>query len=76
MVGGEWRVEEQADRAIQPSSAVVAKDDAVALSAQLAIHNSSLSLSADIFPSGLNGALRRWANIETKSLPLFDKRAG
>ncbi len=76
MASGEWRVEEQADHATLPSDASAAKVDVVAFHSQLATHNSPLSLSADIFPSGLNGALRRWANVETKTLPLFDKRAG
>lgn len=36
----------------------------------------SISLATDIFPSGLNGALRRWPAVETQTLSLFDKRAG
>ena len=35
-----------------------------------------LSLTADLFSSGHNGALRRWPAVETQSLSLFDKRAG
>ena len=35
-----------------------------------------LNLTADVFPSGMNGALRRWPTVETQTLPLFDKRAG
>ncbi len=35
-----------------------------------------LNLTADVFPSGMNGALRRWPTVETQTLSLFDKRAG
>lgn len=35
-----------------------------------------LDFTADLFPSGLNGALRRWPAIETQTVALFDKRAG
>ncbi len=35
-----------------------------------------LAFAADIFSSGLNGALRRWPSVEIQTLPLFDKRAG
>jgi SNF2 family DNA or RNA helicase len=35
-----------------------------------------LNFTADLFPSGLNGALRRWPAVETQTVSLFDKRAG
>lgn len=36
----------------------------------------AVSFSAELFPAGLNGALRRWPNVETQTVSLFDKRAG
>ncbi|MFM9961942.1 MAG: DEAD/DEAH box helicase [Planctomycetaceae bacterium] len=36
----------------------------------------SVEFPANLYSSGLNGALRRWPNIETQSHTLFDKRAG
>jgi SNF2 family DNA or RNA helicase len=50
--------------------------DRVPFDSPLTTHHSSLSLSADLFPAGLNGALRRWSAVETDAIPLFDKRAG
>ncbi len=40
------------------------------------VNRISLDIPADIFSSGMNGALRRWPNVETTTLPLFDRRAG
>ncbi len=37
--------------------------------------NVPLDFTADLYSSGLNGALRRWPTIETQTLSLFDKRA-
>jgi SNF2 family DNA or RNA helicase len=35
-----------------------------------------LGITTELYPSGFNGALRRWPNIETQTHSLFDKRAG
>ena len=35
-----------------------------------------LAFTADLYSSGMNGALRRWPTVETQTLSLFDKRAG
>src|SRR5947199_9763384 len=53
-------------------SAVDNIDDFTAPATSLA----ELNLAAEVFSSGMNGALRRWPNVETTALPLFDKRAG
>lgn len=74
MASGEWRVEEDQD--LVTPKPVVTDADVVDLRSQLTTRNSQLSLTADLYPSGLNGALRRWPNIETQTLSLFDKRAG
>ncbi len=74
MASGEWRVEAQVDH-VTPRSAV-ADAEIVDFRSPLTTHHSPLSLSADVFLSGLNGALRRWPSVETQAMSLFDKRAG
>ena len=34
-----------------------------------------LEFNTELFSSGLNGALRRWPNVDTQTHSLFDKRA-
>lgn len=72
MTSGEWRVEEDRGRVAPKSEAI----DADAVGTPVITHSSHLSFSAELFSSGLNGALRRWPSVETTSLQLFDKRAG
>ena len=43
---------------------------------KISVVDSSITLVTDLYSSGLNGALRRWPNVETQTLSLFDKRAG
>ena len=43
---------------------------------KISVIDSSIALVTDLYSSGLNGALRRWPNVETQTLSLFDKRAG
>ena len=73
-MSGEWRVEE--DTELVTPKPVVADADVVAFNSQLATRHSPLSLSAELFSSGHNGALRRWPSVETQTFSLFDKRAG
>lgn len=67
MTSGEWRMAEPDNHATKHPT--IATSDVVSI-------NPSLTLTADIYSSGLNGALRRWPNVETQTLSLFDKRAG
>ena len=43
---------------------------------EIEVRESPVRLTGELFPSGLNGALRRWPAIETQTASLFDKRAG
>ena len=61
---------------VEGMEAIHAADEAVAFDSPLTTHHSPLGFTADLFSSGLNGALRRWPNVETQTLSLFDKRAG
>jgi len=38
--------------------------------------NVPLAFAADLYSSGMNGALRRWPTVESQTLSLLDKRAG
>lgn len=77
MTSSAWRVEGvEKDNVLATATEVAADEDVLDLRRQVATCNSSLSISADLYPSGLNGALRRWPVIETQSVPLFEKRVG
>jgi SNF2 family DNA or RNA helicase len=66
-MSGEWEVDEQ-----RPTT----NADGVGIGSPLPTLRTPLGLTAELYSSGLNGALRRWPAIETQSLSLFDKRAG
>ena len=75
MVSGEWRVDEPSPGAAKSTEIEFAQADRVDFHSKLTTHDSPLKLTAELFPSGLNGALRRWPNVETQTHSLFDKRA-
>ncbi|TXT27799.1 MAG: SNF2-related protein [Planctomycetota bacterium] len=63
----EWGVEEQ------PATAIA---DGVGIDSPLPTLHTPLGLTAELYSSGLNGALRRWPAIETQAVSLFDRRSG
>ena len=63
MVSGEWRVDEPSPVAAKSTEIEFAQADRVDFHSKLTTHDSPLTLTAELFPSGLNGALRRWPNV-------------